>query len=39
MNSGHSDVSGTFDIQGIPNGDAHQLAMVPGYQGIASAGA
>ena len=38
-NSGHSDESGTSDIQGIPYGNAHQLAMVPGYQGIASAGA
>ena len=38
-NPGHSYESGTADIQGIPYGNAHQLAMVPDNQGIASAGA
>lgn len=37
-NSGHSDEPRASDIQGFPNGDAHQLAMVPCHQGVASAG-
>ena len=32
-------IKATSDIQGFPYEDAHQLAMVPCHQGIASAGA